>query len=517
MLLPLCLLIMVRESRKGNELLSITVGVQIADGWRPTLPHCCFTGGRQYRRPPTKQMEQALQKNLVDEEALEIIFFPTEEYMELYPLLIAAPPDGAPPEHPQRRCQGAAMPMLYLRHSRDWALCKPFILAGGLGVLTEQLADPNLYLRSQALESLARLTAEQDAFDWIALQHDLEPPRPPGAPPSAEARRLSKALFLLSHQDVLVKYLLGNREGSYPGGSWCALRLLAFFLSWLRLLHTPDRLLYLSDALLSALRLWQEMEGIPEEEKGLAKTLLEDFGRFPSAEQRSSQLQASQRLLQGAKGGGSTHTFSHTQEADPAHVVGAHWRIAEEEEGEGEGEPLHAKTGEDKKVEEEKAEEESGEAAAARKAEEEALALKEEGNRLLAAGDVLGAEKRFSSALALAPDNAAMLLNRSLARLKLAETQGNNTALSGALSDARDAARLHSDNPKAHFRMGKALLGLGQLSEALAAAKKAAQLQPGDAGISGLLSDVKSALQRRKAELQAEEAKRRAADVDELD
>eukprot|EP00961_Rhodomonas_salina_P255579 3454035-Rhodomonas_salina.6 len=54
----------------------------------------------------------------------------------------------------------------------------------------------------QALESLARLTAEQDAFDWIALQHDLEPPRPPGAPPSAEARRLSKALFLLSHQSL---------------------------------------------------------------------------------------------------------------------------------------------------------------------------------------------------------------------------------------------------------------------------------------------------------------------------
>eukprot|EP00961_Rhodomonas_salina_P255578 3454035-Rhodomonas_salina.5 len=191
------------------------------------------------------------------------------------------------------------------------------------------------------------------------------------------------------------------------------------------------------------------MEGIPEEEKGLAKTLLEDFGRFPSAEQRSSQLQASQRLLQGAKGGGSTHTFSHTQEADPAHVVGAHWRIAEEEEGEGEGEPLHAKTGEDKKVEEEKAEEESGEAAAARKAEEEALALKEEGNRLLAAGDVLGAEKRFSSALALAPDNAAMLLNRSLARLKLAETQGNNTGKSCLLPrESRGERRRGRERPE---------------------------------------------------------------------
>ena len=69
--------------------------------------------------------------------------------MDYWPLLISQPPDGAPHDHPQKKTLISALPVLYLRHSKDWRLARPFILAGGLGALSDLLVHENLYLRSQ--------------------------------------------------------------------------------------------------------------------------------------------------------------------------------------------------------------------------------------------------------------------------------------------------------------------------------------------------------------------------------
>ena len=76
-------------------------------------------------------------------------------------------------------------------------------------------------------------------------------------------------------------------QDSYPGGSFTALRSLAFFLSWLRHLYTKDKVLYVSQRVLDALRAWQTLPDKAPEEIQLAKTLSEDFGRWEAVEARA--------------------------------------------------------------------------------------------------------------------------------------------------------------------------------------------------------------------------------------
>jgi hypothetical protein len=250
---------------------------------------------KQFEAPCAAAMEIVLRKNTPDAMARQLLFFPEREDMDFWPNLLSQAPDGAPKEHPQAKCLVAALPIFYLRHSRDWTLCRPFILAGGLAALSDLLVCENLYLRSQALESFSRLTDQSNALDWLDTS-------------DGEAR-VRFRLFQLS-QGTLVPNLLRNRKGSYPGGSATALRCVAFFLSWLRHLYTNDKVLYVRQIVLDAFKEWQALEDKTLEERELAKTLSEDFGRWPSIEERAAQ---------GAAGGDPGAV-------GPGSVGGAQWK-----------------------------------------------------------------------------------------------------------------------------------------------------------------------------------------------
>jgi len=229
---------------------------------------------KQFEAPCAAAMEIVLRKNTPDAMARQLLFFPEREDMDFWPDLLSQAPVGAPKEHPQSKCLVAALPIFYLRHSRDWTLCRPFILAGGLAALSDLLVCENLYLRSQALESFSRLTDQSNALDWLDT--------------SDGETQVRFRLFQLS-QGTLVPNLLHNRKGSYPGGSATALRCVAFFLSWLRHLYTKDKVLYVRQLVLDAFKEWQTLEDKTPEERELAKTLSEDFGRWPSIEERAAQ------------------------------------------------------------------------------------------------------------------------------------------------------------------------------------------------------------------------------------
>ena len=259
---------------------------------------------KHFDAPPTAALEVVLGRNCVDAMARQVLFFPQPEDMDFWPHLLGQAPDGAPKDHPQTKALTAALPIFYMRHSRDWALCRPFILAGGLAALSYLLVHENLYLRSQALESLSRLTDQSEHLDWLDS--------------SDHENGVRLRLFQLS-QGTLVQNLLMNRKGSYPGGSGTALRCLAFFLSWLRHMYTKEKVLYVRKAVLDAFKEWQTLEATPNAEKELAKTLLEDFGRWPSIEERDDKEK------EGVEALGFTYKGDAAASA-VASVGGAEWR-----------------------------------------------------------------------------------------------------------------------------------------------------------------------------------------------
>lgn len=86
-------------------------------------------------------------------------------------------------------------------------------------MLTRIAVSKNLYLRSQAMETLSLLTDQNDNIDWLNTKNiDSE---------------IHKRLFQMNKGEMIPN-LLANMRNSYPGGSYTALRILAFFLSWVR-------------------------------------------------------------------------------------------------------------------------------------------------------------------------------------------------------------------------------------------------------------------------------------------
>ena len=159
---------------------------------------------------------------------------------------------------------------------------KEFVLQGGLDILAAMIDDENLYLRGQVLEVLLCAT-DCDTFDWFKPAD------------SYSEKQLHSRLLALGRSPFLLRKLLNNRVGSYPGGSFRALQLIAFILSWIRALYTADQKLQLSMTALDELRLWSvpksAAEVVPaasdnkeeasveaDPETTLARTLLEDFG-----------------------------------------------------------------------------------------------------------------------------------------------------------------------------------------------------------------------------------------------
>ena len=247
----------------------------LADATDPTTPdeiQAQIRAGlaRQYANPPVAQTERCLRQNLTPERCRALVYWPDEDDASLYPALLADPPPGAPEDHPQFRCQVTYLMSLYLCHSKRWAFAKGFILAGGLRALVGMCAHPNLHLRGQAMETLGALTREE-LYPW----HE-----PPVAGSSSDAALHARMLELA--RTPLVPNLVLNYDAPFPGASSLALRTLAFFASYLRLRHCPNNVLRLSDDLLATLTRWstRDDEHVSDDERQLAKTLLEDFGKF---------------------------------------------------------------------------------------------------------------------------------------------------------------------------------------------------------------------------------------------
>lgn len=247
----------------------------LADATDPTTPdeiQAQIRAGlaRQYANPPVAQTERCLRQNLTPERCRALVYWPDEDDASLYPALLADPPPGAPEDHPQFRCQVTYLMSLYLCHSKRWAFAKGFILAGGLRALVGMCAHPNLHLRGQAMETLGALTREE-LYPW----HE-----PPAAGSSSDAALHARMLELA--RTPLVPNLVLNYDAPFPGASSLALRTLAFFASYLRLRHCPNNVLRLSDDLLATLTRWstRDDEHVSDDERTLAKTLLEDFGKF---------------------------------------------------------------------------------------------------------------------------------------------------------------------------------------------------------------------------------------------
>ncbi|GLI59337.1 hypothetical protein VaNZ11_001196, partial [Volvox africanus] len=236
---------------------------------------------KRYDKPPVDEMAQCLKRILPLSKARQLLFNPTEEDMQLYPALIAMPPAGAPDTHPQQKIQVCAMAAIYLVHSKNWKLMRPFVEAGGLRQLAAGLAHPNAYLASQAMSSLMHITDETLLFPW----HE-----PPAAPDGRGPRLGPYALVfqrMFELTDVLLPNLLAHyrHPPTFPGSTNMALRLFAFYVSWLRKHYTRDGQLSLSASLLALLQKWGADEQVSEEERELAKQLYMDFSRCPPAEE----------------------------------------------------------------------------------------------------------------------------------------------------------------------------------------------------------------------------------------
>ena len=135
----------------------------------------------------------------------------------------------------------------------------------------------------------------------------------------------------------------------------------------------------------------------------------------------------------------------------------------------------------------------------ASQATQAALAHKAAGDDAFRRRNFRTAYEEYGAALALTPDDAVLLSNRSLAYLQAGR-------LSPALADAERAAALAPGWSKAAYRRGACLQRLERYEEAAAAFERAEELEPGDCA---------EARRRRQAALQQAAAQRRQlADLD---
>jgi hypothetical protein len=159
---------------------------------------------------------------------------------------------------------------------------KVFITNNGLSALAGLISSDNLYLRGQVLEIILCAT-DCDVYDWFK------------APDSYADKVLHQNMIGFARAPTTLSRLFANRTGSYPGGSFRALQIIAFALSWLRALYTSDQKLQLSRTAVLDLERWKEGkagangDGTESAEKEdteapqvdpeyqLAKALLEDF------------------------------------------------------------------------------------------------------------------------------------------------------------------------------------------------------------------------------------------------
>ncbi|OQR93168.1 hypothetical protein THRCLA_08527 [Thraustotheca clavata] len=219
-----------------------------------------------YTNPATECVEEVVQKRMTDERAQQLLFQPSSQDGRWYVLLIQCPPKGAPDDHPCMITCHRYLAMLYLYHARNWDFSKEFILHGGLAMLAEFFTHDNIHLRGQALDTFTQLTSNS-SFDWF------------DTPQSFEDKALHNNMLKLVNTSNLIHKLVENKDT--PAFSFCALQILAFYMSWMRKLYTKGEL-RLSSALLATLSEWQLSS--EQDEAELATKVFEDFNRWPAAD-----------------------------------------------------------------------------------------------------------------------------------------------------------------------------------------------------------------------------------------
>jgi len=454
---------------------------QIAAGFR-----------RHWDAPPLRELELLLRRTTNLREARLLLFFPEPVDMLRYVALIARPPAGAPADHPQSKVRVPFLALLYMRHVRSWALVRQFILEGGLSVLSDCVADDNVYLRSQAIDTLMQITST-DLHDWFA-EAPLEP---------AVHRRW---LDLAAPSAKFMAHVAINLDKpTFPGGSHYCLQIVAFWLSLLRYFYCEQRVLRLGAEVMALLKRWaaSTADGVSAEERELAQKLVDDFGRFPTVDGMHGQLI-------GAAG---------TGEAAPAaaadvimeETVGAPERMAPVTEAATPAPPAAAADGEAALL---LPAADAAAAEAAASAAATAEELKQRGNTAFAAGALGEAVALYTQALETAPaaDRHKLLSNRAAAHLKAATreveaagaeaaAEAETTALELAAADARECVRLQPSFAKGHYRLGTALTRLRRPAEAVAVLEEGLRRAP-------MNDELRTAL---RAAREAQETARRAA------
>ncbi len=274
---------------------------------------------RLYDDPPVTACSISAGRPVGGHELRRVLFAPQVEAGDaaVYASLLAPLPASMPASNPRRRLQSEAVVLLQLRHAERWPLLSALIQHGALSCLAAALSDRSedqaaAFRRAQALDLLTRATSHP-AFPWFepvaaAASRLGEAATPAGRRAAVEeATRLHSAMLALAPPRPFLADLIRLGSDPAPGVSSSALRLLAFWLSWARRMHTADGVLRLSAPMLAALRSWgniPDAEGPPplpepgkeaavapadpkvieEDDVALAATLWRDFSRWGPAE-----------------------------------------------------------------------------------------------------------------------------------------------------------------------------------------------------------------------------------------
>ncbi|KAA0146838.1 hypothetical protein FNF29_07814 [Cafeteria roenbergensis] len=233
---------------------------------------------RLYDDPPVTACSISAGRPVGGHELRRVLFAPQVEAGDaaVYASLLAPLPASMPASNPRRRLQSEAVVLLQLRHAERWPLLSALIQHGALSCLAAALSDRSedqaaAFRRAQALDLLTRATSHP-AFPWFepvaaAASRLGEAATPAGRRAAVEeATRLHSAMLALAPPRPFLADLIRLGSDPAPGVSSSALRLLAFWLSWARRMHTADGVLRLSAPMLAALRSWgniPDAEGPP--------------------------------------------------------------------------------------------------------------------------------------------------------------------------------------------------------------------------------------------------------------
>ena len=144
----------------------------------------------------------------------------------------------------------------------------------------------------------------------------------------------------------------------------------------------------------------------------------------------------------------------------------------------------------------------------------ESAKLKDEGNLLFKAGDILGSIDCYSRGLSIDPDNHVLYSNRSAAYLKMGDSK------SKALHDAEKCIELQPKWSKGYSRLGNAQQALRRFETAIETYSLGLELEPNNKSLSVSLEQCRvhlaqsfeaqtQALQQQQQEEEEEEEKKK--------